>query len=66
MPAARSDMSGEYIRFGLMLTESEHTKLKKKSMLAGISMNEFVRNALNEKYARILNDEIKTWREKNA
>lgn len=66
MPAARSDMPGKYIQFRLQLTESEHTKLKKKSMLAGISMNEFVRQALNEKYARILLEEIKAWRNRNA
>ena len=67
MPAARrSDMSGEYIRFQLLLTESEHMKLKKKSMLAGISMNDFIRQALNEKYARILIEEIKTWRKRNV
>lgn len=66
MPAARSDMPGEYIQFSLMLTGSEHMKLKKKSMLAGMSMSEFIRQALNEKYARILNEEIKTWRKRNA
>ena len=66
MPAARSDTPGEYIQFRLMLTESEHEKLKKKSMLAGISMNEFIRQALNEKYARILREELEMWRNRNA
>ena len=45
----------------LYLSEGEKKKLEKMAYLQGISMSEFVREALNEKYKKILDEEVRQY-----
>jgi hypothetical protein len=49
------------IVFNLYFSECEKKKLEKMAYLQGISMNEFVREALNEKYKKMLDEEVRQY-----
>lgn len=44
--------------FMFMMTDSEHIKLAKMAGLQSVSMNEFIRRALNEQYKKMRDQEI--------
>lgn len=48
-----------YIKFDFKLNESEYVKLKKAACLGNVSMAEFIRDALNAKYSKLTEQEIR-------
>lgn len=46
-------------KFDFKMSESEYIKLKKASWLGGVTMAEFIRDALNAKYSKMTEQEIR-------